>query len=392
MFRWDSDTGLVKIYNMKTIHLLILIILFSTSCEKINLKNELKSQDEIQLNNIQKVTILKDDGLLIAGEYDSKTTIIRTDANFRTLWRKGNYEWGTNIHGSWGQSSYSVSIINMFQNEFNNFICIASVMEGGCVMYSSTLIFELNNEGEQLKKIELKDFSANEAIRTVDGGYLLSGSKILKLDKNFKSEWEKDYYGAENLWTGKIINTNDGKYALTAWNGDKSYFRILDLNGNLIESEEYSFNEIPFDETGNDLIQLKDNGFIIVGRTRNLSEPWYMDCGAIRINSSGEKIWSEKFGSSDDDWLENVIYSSEDELIVQGKIGFPNDPVQKTILYKITPDGQISDSCKVDRMETLLYDSHDYFIKTIKLDDNYYRLTKIPFSEILNIDKYPIFD
>jgi hypothetical protein len=373
---------------MKQSLFILFVVLFLCSCVEINFKNDLASENEIQLNSIQKVIITKDDGLLVAGVYDSKITFIKTDADFRTLWRKDNYDWGTNIYGSWGQSFYGVQIVNIFQNDFKNFICIASVQQGGDVIFSSVLIFELSQEGEQLRKMEIKDFSVYNAFKTTDGGYILSGSNILKLDKDLKVNWEKNYYRAQNLWPGKIINTNDGRYALTSWNGDKSYFKVLDNDGNELESKEYSFNDIPFNETGNDLIQLNDKGFIIVGRTRNRYQPWYMDCGVIRINSSGNKIWTKIFGSSLDDWLEDIIYASENEFIFQGRIGFPNNPVQKTILFKMNLDGQIGDSCTVERIERLLYNPKEYFIKTIRLDDNYFRVSKIPLSEVFNINRY----
>ena len=370
---------------MKQTLLILSVVLFLCSCEKWNFKNDITSENDVQLNGIQKVIITRDNGLLIVGENDSKTTIIKTDANFRTIWRKDNYAWGNNMYGSWGQSSYWFQIVNMFQDDNDNIICIASVMQGGCVIFSSAMIIELNIRGAELKRMEIKDFSLYDAIKSTDGGYLLSGTKLLKLDKNFKSNWEKNYW-AQGIFVGKTINTIDGRFALTCWNdNDESYLKVLDTNGDELESARYSYNVIPFNETGNDLIQLNDRGFIIAGRTRNIHEPWDMDCGVTRINSSGKKTWTNKFGTRSDEWLDKIIYSSDNELIIQGEIGFPNADIQKSILLRIDLTGNITDSCTVDRIEPMLYNPNEYFIKSYKLDDNYFRFTKIPFRELFNI-------
>jgi len=370
---------------MQRIFLTLFVTLFLYSCEKWNLKDDILSENNIQLNSIQKVIITGDNGLLIAGVNNSKETFIKTDANFGTIWRKDDYDWGNYIYsGGWGQPFYGVDVVNIFQNENDNFICVASVTQGGCVIYSSVMIIELSQEGEELKKMEIQDFTILDAIKSADGGYLLLGYRLLKVDKNFNINWEKDYW-AMDLGIGNIINTNDGRYALTCWNyNDESFIKILNTDGDESFSERYSFNDTPFNETGNDLIQLKDKGFIIIGRTRNHDEPWDMDCGATRINSSGAETWTKKFGSGDDEWLEKIIYSSDDEFIVQGKVGFPNDEIQKTILLKMNITGQIADSCTVDRIEMLLYNPHNYFIKADKIDDDYYRFNKIPFKELCN--------
>lgn len=365
-----------------------LILVFSAciilySCEKINPGDEIKSENEIELNNVHKITITKDNGLLIAGDFEGQITFIKTDANFNSIWRKDNFDWGTIISGSYGgPSSYLVRIINMFQNELGNYICFASVWQGGCVITTSVLIFELNQGGKQLKKKEIQGLDLNNVIKTNDGGYILSGFNIVKLDKELNKTWEISLIEGRHLWPGKIINTHDGRYALTSWDGDKSFFKILDDNGEENLSTEYSFNEIPFNETGNDLIQLKDNGYIIVGRTRSLNEPYPMDCGAMRINSSGSKVWSKIFRSDSNSWFEDIIYSSGDEFFIQGKVGYPSDPIQKSTLYKMNQDGLVIDSCSLDFIEPLQYHSRGYFVKTQKLDDNYFRFSKIPVSAV----------
>lgn len=368
---------------MKNFAFILVILLIFVSCTKVNLDDDIRSVNSLNLSSIHKVIVTRDNGLLIAGVYDSKITFIRTDANFNIIWRKDNYEWGALISGSWGSSSYWVNVVNIFQNEFDNFVFVGSTVQGGCVLYSSVIIAELGSKGEELKKTEIQNVSVNEAIKASDGGYLLSGYSIIKLDKNLKLNWEKNYWSQE-LMMGKVINTYDGRYALTLWNNDESFLKVLDASGNETLSEQYSFTDNALNENGNDLIQLKDNGFIIVGRTRNKLQPWDLNNGVIRVNDSGKIIWTRNAGKITDEWLEKIIYSSDKEFIVQGQQGFSGDISQKSFILNMDLNGHVSDSCSFDINETLLYAPHDYFIRIKKVGDSQVRLDKIPFSQIFN--------
>ena len=164
---------------MKKFLLLLVVFLVVCSCEKkINI-DDFVSEKYIQLRSINNAIITKDNGLLIAGVFDLKITFIKIDENFRTVWRKDNFEWGVNYsEGGWGGAFYSVQIIDIFQNEHDNFICVGAIAEGGDVVYSSTLVVELNQKGEEVRKIEFKEFGVGKAIKTSDNGYLFMGNKL----------------------------------------------------------------------------------------------------------------------------------------------------------------------------------------------------------------------
>ena len=107
---------------------------------------------------------------------------------------------------------------------------------------------------------QIQLISIHKVIITKDNGLLIAGeydSKItfIKTDENFRIIWRKDYYTMD-LWVGKVINIYDGSYALTSWNfNDESFIKVLNSDGDELKSKKYSFSEIPFNETGNDLIQ-----------------------------------------------------------------------------------------------------------------------------------------
>lgn len=371
---------------MKKLIFIFFIITFLWSCEKINTRDDLKSGNDFKLNSIQKITITHDNGLLIAGVYDSKLNFIKTDANFNVEWIKDDYEWGIYEMGTFGGlSTYAFEVINLFQNNNGNFFCIGSLMQGGCVISLSIMFIELYLDGEEIKKKELESHYYNDAISTPNEGYLLSGVGILKLDKNINISWENAYPFGEPF-IGKVIYTLEGSYAMTAYddsNGRMS-IKIVESDGSESMTKEFDYNEINHEERGFDLIELETGGFIITGRSRTHDEPWDMDCGIARLTASGEKIWSQSLGTPSDEWFDEVIYYEGNEIIVQGSVGNPGDTVQKTILYKYNLDGEIINSLTTDRIGPLLYHPNGYFIKYQQEEEDCIHFEKIPLNDLFD--------
>jgi len=330
-----------------------------------------------QLNRFDNIFFTKDNGLLITGVCKNKLTIIKTNSNFGVEWTKDNYAWGTIISGSgWGSAFYSVQITGMFQRSDGSFVCVGSVMEGGCVVDYATLIIELNRKGEQTRKIEFAGLDTKNVLQTIDGGYVLFGTKLTKLDGNYKQLWQKTIYD-NDYYPCSIIATTDGGFATTgSYKADQVFLTKYDAEGNEISSHTYKHNDFPFNEAGFDLVQLKDNGFIIAGRTRNINSLYDIDCQIIRTNSSGDTIWTKRFGVSNNDWLESVISHNQSELIIQGNSGFPNEN-PKVLLFKINYEGQILDSIRTQQFSKLVYSRLEYYVKIQHVDSAHVSLSRI---------------
>ncbi len=369
---------------MKKLIFIFFIITFLWSCEKINTRHNI---NDLPLNRVQKTIITPDDGLLIAGVYDSKLNFIKTDANFNIEWIKDDYEWGIFKMGSWGgPSGYAFEVINLFQDNNDNLFCIGSVTEGSCVITQSCLIIELNRDGEEINKMEMPYYTVRRAVKTPDNGYLLTGYRdIRKLDKNFNVIWNLEYPFGEPF-IGEVINTWEGSFAMTAYddsNGRMS-IKIVESDGSESMTKEFAYNDINHEERGFDLIELENGGFIIAGRSRTHDEPWDMDCGIARLTASGEKIWSQSLGTPSDEWFDEVIYYDGNEIIVQGSVGYPADTVQKTILYKYNLDGEIVNSLTTDRIGPLLYHPNGYFIKYQQEEEDCIHFEKIPLNDLFD--------
>ena len=371
---------------MTKILLLSLALFLLVACKKEAPTNftVCPSAMTFQLNSIDQVFFTKDSGSLIAGVYHHKYIFIKTNANFDIEWTKNTYDWGNLIFGSgWGSSFYSIQIVKIFQRNDGSYVCIGSITEGGCVVFSSTLVIELNQKGEQIHTYEFKDQGTSNALQTSDGGYILFGYKLIKLDRNFSKLWEKDL-GNSTYYQNQIISTADGGFATTGnYNYEKIFLKKLDLNGNETASFTYKHNNSPFNENGSDLIQLQDKGFLIIGRTRNISQINDLDCQIIRTNAAGDTLWTKRFGNSTNEWLDRFISTGQNEFIAQSTSGFPNEN-QKSILIRFNAAGQILDSIRTEKFNMLVYSPSKYYIKVLSPDTAHITFQRIEAGRLFN--------
>jgi hypothetical protein len=376
---------------MKTIKKFTALILLCTlifSCSKKDTitidKNLIPLSADFNLNFFDNVLFTADNGLLIAGSYNHKSTIIKTNYRFEIEWTKNGYEWG-NMGSSgtgWGSSFYSIKVVKMFQRNDGSYVCIGSIMEGGDVVFQSALVIVLNQQGEQIHQYEFKDIAVSNALRTSDGGYVLFGNVLIKLDANFNQKWENsipDY----DYWKTQIITTADGGFAITGYKGDLVFLKKFDLNGKEISVNTYKHNDFAFDEVGYDLVQLSDKGFLIIGRTGKTFAPYNLYYQMIRTNAVGDTIWTKQFGDSTNEWLERFVSSGNNEFVLLGSIGFPNEP-QKSVLFRVNSDGQILNSVEFEKFQLMVYSPLMFYIKIKNSDAEHINFTKIESGKLFN--------
>lgn len=362
---------------------LLCVILYS--CEKID-RDNIDTKADFEISSFQKAKISSDNGLIIAGISGGEQVIIRTDADFRPIWGRDAFEWGKLEYSSgWGSSFYSTSVMEIFESNSHDITLLVGVLQGGCVMSHSLLIIRLNAKGKQTNKLEFKDFAMSGAIESPDGGYLIWGTGMLKLDQNMNIEWKKDYEELDFTVRQVIIN-DKGDYALTAKSDNGTlYLKILDRNGNEKSSRSFKFNPTPFDEQIYDLEQTDNGLYILAGRARKITGEFDIDCGLKIIDLSGPSERTMVFGDSSNDWMQEIIYNKNNNIIILGQQGFPNDEVHKKILVRLNPDGEITDSCRINNVNSLFYHPHEYFVE-IKEESEYISLRKIPFDDLFKLD------
>ncbi|HEX2921394.1 MAG TPA: hypothetical protein VHO50_09555 [Bacteroidales bacterium] len=355
---------------MKYINLfqiLVITVISLSGCSKDDFDNQ-RATAEVGLNTLFNIKAVNN-GFILSGMKDSRLTITRLDANFNQIWQRNNYEWGeVHSEGGWGGAFYSVEVVDVFQKQNGNYVCFCSTMEGGCVIWHSILIVTLDKFGNEIHKIEFENDLLLSVIATNDDGYLLFGGKLIKLNSDLSKAWENDEQNY--FFSGAYVSPmNDNGFAITGtWNSEQVYLQKFNDAGAL-QWVKKNYNKLPFNDLGCDVRQLPDKGFLVIGRTRSHVEPWDMNCYLIRTDMAGDTIWTKEFGTESNEWLEKFLYASDKEFVLKETVGFPGDPIQKSILLRIDDNGQIIDSKETKSLK-LLYTSYGYFIKVDKTDNN----------------------
>ena len=204
--------------------------------------------------------------------------------------------------------------------------------------------------------------SAQSVINTIDGGFAILGFTqsldgditdkqnedfdywVLKFDAQSQMQWTKTYGGTADDRGREIIQTQDGGYAIIGSSlsndGDVSnnegmsdyWIAKLDTNGNISWQKSFGFQG---NDDGMSVIQTNDQGYLISGildvsasggqgnssrnGDRNSSnrhaggEYW-----AIRLNTSGDFLWSKFFGGSFTDTPEGIVQTDDNGFIIIG--------------------------------------------------------------------------
>lgn len=199
-----------------------------------------------------------------------------------------------------------------------------------------------------------KNDVANSIVKTVDGGYAISGytqSKDFDIkDKNnesfdfwvlkFSSEneiiWNKTFGGSDDDRAADIIATNDGGFAILG------YTTSIDLNGTQnAGSQDFLIRKITTDGTlswqksfgfsgsdkGFSLIQTSDNGYLLTGvldvsasngqgNSKSSQKHAGGDVWALKLNSNGNLEWSKYFGGSFTDTPFGVVETNDNNYII----------------------------------------------------------------------------
>lgn len=359
------------------------IFLLSCREDPLPIRDNLKVTAEIRLKTLLNFKEVRD-GYVVSGIKDSKLTISKLDMNFNVVWTQNSFEWG-NIYseGGWGGSFYSIDRVEIIEKENGDLVCFCSIMQGGDVIWHSVRIVRLDQSGNERRSKEIAHYALISVTPLGESDYLLFGNSFIRLASDFTivSENKELNY----VMTGAYLTpTADQGVAVTGtWNSQQVYLQKLDQNGN-IQWEKKNYNQTPFNDLGYDLRQMANGDFVIIGRTRNLKEPWDIDCFMIRTNPTGDTIWTKKFGSDANEWLEKLIYTSANNFIIQQTIGFPNQPDRSARLLRISGNGEIVDSKAMNISDQLIYTTAGYFVKAAQKGDNILSLTKIPFDNLFD--------
>jgi hypothetical protein len=150
-----------------------------------------------------------------------------------------------------------------------------------------------------------------------------------KLDASGIVQWRRYFGGSNNDRSYDVVQANDGGYVVTGFsestdfditNNHGSYdYWVIKLNpqGDLLWEKSFGGSEV---DQSRAIVKTSDNSYIISGNsfstdgdiTSNLGSS---DFWLIKINDSGDLLWSKNYGGSDFDYATSIKKASNGYVV-----------------------------------------------------------------------------
>lgn len=198
----------------------------------------------------------------------------------------------------------------------------------------------LNGEIDTLSDIRGGDNTASKLLLTDDGGFIVLGTVedtaqnntniyLNKFSAQKTSEWEKLIGGADNEAAAALRKTADGYIIAGSTDaqgiGNSNpqgkldiYLIKTDQDGNIVWTSNHGYD-------GNDYasdIILIENGYLVVGTTEGSNGPGQAKDNIILVktNANGGAPDIETYGSSNNDYGNSIINSSDGGFVILGTV------------------------------------------------------------------------
>ncbi len=181
-------------------------------------------------------------------------------------------------------------------------------------------IYESGSDGDILSSVK----------QTIDGGYIIAGSKltttalrhifIIKTDASGVEEWSQSYGETNTSRALDIIQTIDGGYVFLASGssgpGSPSDIYLIKIDGSGVEEWSQVYGGLG-SQNPYAIKQATDGGFIIVGQTQS-SLGSDGDVYLIKTNASGVEQWSQTYGGVENDAGRSLDLTIDGGYIIGG--------------------------------------------------------------------------
>ncbi len=207
----------------------------------------------------------------------------------------------------------------------------------------------------------------NSVQQTADKGFIIAGGTysygteqfgsdgndvyLVKTDNNGNEIWSKTFGGVGNAVANSVQQTADGGFIIVGFTvpyDDRTkkedvYLIRVDSSGNKIWSKTFGAEGL-FEDEGNSVQQTADGGFIIVGYTK-IKQSFYDTFGSphiylIKTDNSGNEIWSKTFSDHPPAYGQSVQQTADGGFVVTGYIGSISYPFSDDVfLLKTDSNG-----------------------------------------------------
>jgi hypothetical protein len=205
---------------------------------------------------------------------------------------------------------------------------------------------------------------ARSVCQTTDGGYILAGSStpflgalieiyLVKTDSNGDTLWTRTYGGSDHQGAYSVQQTRDGGYIIAGCNPIHGgvhdiYLLKVDSLGDTLWARTYGG---PDDDNIRSVQQTMDGGFIMVGWTDSYGAG-SDDAYVVKTDSLGDILWSRTLGGSNYDWAYDVQQTEDADYIIAGNTSSYGNGESDLYLIRLDSTG--------DTLWTLVYGGSDY--------------------------------
>ena len=173
--------------------------------------------------------------------------------------------------------------------------------------------------------------------------YGFGGSDIwlIKTDPSGLIEWNTYFGGTHNEHGGQVLQTSDGGYILIGdrdfsgdGNQDVWLIRINSL-GDSLWTKTFGGENI---DQGSDIISFENGGFMLLGSTTSYGNGG-ADIWIIKTDSNGNEEWNHSYGGGSDDYGQSILQTSDGGYIIRSVIESFGDGNTAVGLLRINSTG-----------------------------------------------------
>ncbi len=268
-------------------------------------------------------------GYIIAGSTASfgagfdDVWLIKTDNKGDTLWTRTyggfNLDWAQHIEQT-SDSGYVVTGVTCSMGEPNGEVWLLKANKYGDTLWTRT--FRGEGRGAIGKCVQ----------QTADGGYIITGSIniysdgstpdlwLIKIDSEGETLWTKAYGGKDWDYGNDIIEISDSGFVIVGstssfGSGERDVWLIrTDHNGDSLWTRTFGGTDGDY---GNSVCYASDGGYIITGSTKSYGSVGY-DVWLIKTDTAGNMLWTRTYGGRSDDGGESVKPTADEGYIISG--------------------------------------------------------------------------
>lgn len=261
-----------------------------------------------------------DDGYIVTGGTksfgagESDLWLLKTDSLSDTLW--------THTFGG-TKNDYGLSVLETSDGAYTVLGATKSYGAGG----SDIWLLKVAKNGAKMWERTFGGSNEDLAFNfkeTSDGGFIIVGEThsygagagdlwLLKTNSQGNTIWSHTFGGDSLDWGEDVYETSDGGFIVTG--GTRSFGVIqtdlwllkLSSSGNQEWSRTYGWRSW---EWGKCIRETPDGAYIIAG-PRDTTGAGMYDVWLLKTNSSGDTLWTHKYGGSSWDWINSVDLTSD---------------------------------------------------------------------------------